>query len=61
VTRCTKHKSKGVSHYCAKLTEADVREIRLRSESLRLMAAKYGVTKSTISGIVQGRTWRHVI
>lgn len=47
----------------AKLTEADVREIRRRArdgELHRIIAADYGVSRSRITTIANGRDWRHV-
>lgn len=47
----------------AKLTEADVRTIRLlAAQGYRRvwLARKFGVTPALISGIVLGRLWRHV-
>lgn len=46
-----------------KLTDAQVREIRdlgtgLGTVSQRELAAEYGVSASTISAIVSGKTWR---
>lgn len=47
----------------AKLTEADVQEIRRRvraGEMQRLIAADFGVSQGTISDIKRGRSWRHL-
>lgn len=55
---------RGAKHIFAKLTEADVREIReavLRGLSRRRLGLVYGVSKNTINGIVSGRAWRHVV
>jgi Helix-turn-helix len=49
-----------------KLTDAQVREIRdvyddgIGGVSQRELAAEYGVTQSTISAIVSGKTWRRL-
>lgn len=52
---------RGEAHFWAKLTEAAAREIIVRyaggGESHRSLAAKYGVTKSTITNVLSGRTW----
>lgn len=52
--------SHGEAHYEAKLTEDDIRAIRLRPYSYTKMAAMYGVSKGHISNIVAGRKWPHV-
>lgn len=55
--------SVGPRNHQAKLTEANVREIRIRStrgESLRSLGTAYGVADTTIHAIVTGRTWRHL-
>jgi hypothetical protein len=54
---------KGSGVHSAKLTEADVAEIRkLRAEGmlLRDVAARYGVAVSNVSHICTGRNWRSV-
>ncbi|MEG9248005.1 DUF5361 domain-containing protein [Arthrobacter sp. Soc17.1.1.1] len=44
-----------------KLTEVDVRAIRAdTSHSQAALAARHGVSRSTISAILNGRTWQHV-
>lgn len=55
----------GERHYRAILTEDEVREIKaaLRNPyygQLNDLAAKYGVSKLTISNIKRGQTWKHV-
>jgi hypothetical protein len=44
----------------AKLTEADVREIRASKEGCTKLARKYGVGERTIWDITNGRSWKHV-
>lgn len=46
----------------AKLTEADVREIRRRwpAETTRALGAEYGVSHTAIRRAVNGMKWRHV-
>lgn len=47
----------------SKLTERQVAEIRARcatGELHRILAADYEVSRPTITGIVNGKTWRHV-
>lgn len=53
----------GAAHHQARLTEADVREIRQRYADgalQRELAAEYGVSRGHIGGIVTGRFWRRV-
>lgn len=53
----------GERHYMAKLTDADVRAIRLArdsGESLLSIAGRFGITIATVCDIAKRRTWRHV-
>ena len=53
---------KGRAH--RKLDEAEVLDIRRRhkaGEGIRALGRHYGVTKTTIQGIVHGRRWRHLL
>lgn len=52
----------GAAHYAAKLTTADVANIRsLEGQMLqREIAALYGVKITCINKILRGRAWRHV-
>jgi hypothetical protein len=53
----------GSKHAQAKLTEADIPEIRKLLDlgiSQRLIALKYGVSQSLISRIKLGKNWQHV-
>jgi hypothetical protein len=53
----------GSTHPHAKLTEQDVREIRIaadRGEVYLDIANRYGVNNRNISQIAQRKTWRHV-
>lgn len=47
------------------LTEHSVREIRLlyvpKIFGFRKLAEKYGVSESCIQGIIEGRTWKHLL
>jgi hypothetical protein len=57
-------KARGERHSQAKLTEAQVREIRRRvmdGEVQRRLAAEYGVNVATICNIVSGKIWAYVI
>jgi hypothetical protein len=54
---------RGITHGCAKLTEADVlriRDDRARGRSLISIAADYGVSVGHISSIALRRIWKHL-
>lgn len=54
---------RGAEHSNAKLTEADIPEIRAAAasgESQQSIADRYGVSQRSISGIVRRTTWFHV-
>lgn len=58
---------RGEDNSAAKLTNAQVREIRARytryqrgGTTLRTLAAEFGVSMSLISQIVRGKTWTHL-
>ncbi len=51
----------GIRHVCAKLTEAEVRAIRLDARSHSAIAKSYNVSHGTITGIKRGKTWKHVL
>lgn len=54
---------KGEGCHSARLNRDDVLAIRKRAadqEPLTLMAQEYGVTVTTISNVVRGRTWKHL-
>lgn len=55
-------KAVGSSVYLAKLTEADIPDIRklFGSRSYASIARQYGVSESTIRQIRDGRSWAHV-
>jgi hypothetical protein len=50
----------GEKHSFAKLTEADIREIRASTAPAVALAPKYGVNSQAISNIRHRTTWRHV-
>lgn len=55
--------ARGERNALAKLTEADVIDIRVRlasGETQRPLARTFGVCQATISEIARGATWRHV-
>lgn len=53
----------GENHYCNKLTNEDVRAIKILNESglngIEL-SKKFGVARSVISRIINGKVWKHV-
>lgn len=54
---------RGAKHGCAKLTEADIPEIRLAvrsGEKQRDVGRRFGVSQRTIWSIVHRRIWAHV-
>lgn len=51
---------RGESHHKAKLSPEDVQSIRASDESHSVLARQYDVAHSTIQGIRNGRTWKHV-
>lgn len=57
-------KSRGEMHYVAKLTEKQVHEIRRWFQkggvACAEIGAKFGVTDGAISGVVLGKTWKHL-
>jgi hypothetical protein len=52
---------RGSDHPRAKITPEIVRAIRDRRNSVKQLNAMYGVTKSTVDNVRQGRCWAHVI
>jgi hypothetical protein len=56
--------ARGTTHGMAKLTEADVREIRRRHEvdraSKKSLGRQFNVSDQSILNIIRRRTWRHV-
>ena len=57
-------RARGSRHGAAKLTEADVREIRRRyakgRETFAALGHAFSVSPQTVSGIVHRRSWQHV-
>lgn len=55
---------RGSQHHRAKLTEEMVRSIRTerleRGTPFRVLSERYGVTATTLCGIMNGHTWKHV-
>lgn len=60
-TRRTYKVPNGEAHRDAKLTEEDVLHIRSSSLRRKELATMYGVDPSTISHIIAGRKWKHMI
>lgn len=61
--RASAVRARGERVHQAKLTEADVRQIRHRAalgEQHTVIAADYGVTKVCIGAVVHRKTWKHV-
>lgn len=57
-------RARGVTQGSSKLTEEKVREIRLRcssGEKQRDVAKSLGVRQGTVSFVVSGTTWKHVV
>ena len=57
------HMTHGEGHCGAKLTDDSVREIRQGAAaglSQSQLATRFGVTRTTIQPILNGRTWKHV-
>lgn len=51
---------RGMSHWATNLTEDKVREIRASSETQKVLAAKHGMTQTSISAIILRKSWKHV-
>lgn len=54
---------RGTDHYCARITEADVVEMRRAYKEgalLKDLSSKYGIGTAAIGHAVVGRTWKHV-
>lgn len=53
--------ARGTAHYCAKLNEDKVRDIRRRQcEGVAVLAKEFGVTRPAVLDVLKGRTWKHV-
>jgi hypothetical protein len=51
---------RGEDVYCAKLTDAKVREVLLTPGPARIFAERFGVTLTAIQMARKGRTWKHI-
>lgn len=58
--RSSRHSQKGESHGGSKLTESDVRAIRISTDTNRNLSMKYGVSRSRISAIKLRGSWSHI-
>lgn len=54
------HTRHGEKHYKAKLTEAQVRDIKSSTLSIATLATMYPVTPEMIGMIVRGQSWTHI-
>jgi hypothetical protein len=50
----------GEDHLCAKLTNKDVRYIYKSKKRNCDIAEKFGITRSTVSDIRHGKSWKHL-
>ena len=50
----------GDAHHGAKITDADVLVIRAGGHTIADLSRRFGLTRSTIRAIRDGRTWKHV-
>lgn len=56
-------RKKGSAHYFSKLTEKDIKKIRELKKlnfTHQSIGEKFGIAKSTVTGILNGRSWKHV-
>ncbi len=60
VERSRQHRPAGERNVKAKLTAAQVRDIRASELSATDLMAKYGVSRPTISSVRVRKTWRHI-
>lgn len=63
LTKFEKRTTRGENNAQAKLTEKDVRIIRVRlaaNETQRLIAAEFGVSRATIGLVGQRKFWSHI-
>jgi hypothetical protein len=50
----------GTRHPCAKLTEAQVLEIRASTETQKALAKRFGVSQPVVHHAKHGLTWKHL-
>ncbi|MCA9073201.1 MAG: HNH endonuclease [Planctomycetaceae bacterium] len=51
----------GENHHKSKLSDGQVKQIRMSTESCVSLAKEFGVTNQTISNIKNNKTWRHLL
>lgn len=51
---------RGSAHGGAKVTDADVLEMRRSTDRVKTLAARYGLTPRTVRSILQRVTWKHI-
>jgi hypothetical protein len=51
---------RGEGAWCAKLTNEDIKEIRLSNKTHRSLGEKYGVSSNLIGQIKRRKIWRHL-
>jgi hypothetical protein len=51
---------KGEHHHSAKLTAAEVLEIRAHRQSYSQLSKRFGISKTAVARIIDGRTWKHL-
>ena len=59
-TRLKDRIPKGEANKKAKLTDKAVIDIRTSTETLAVLANRYGVTETAVSYVRRGKTWKHV-
>ncbi len=59
--RFNRNRSRGSECYGSKLTNSDVRSIRIDNRSNRKTASTYGVSETTIRHIKSGKTWSWLV
>lgn len=52
--------SRGCTNGCAKLTEAQAKEIKYSTEPTKTLVARYGVSRTTVKQIRNGSIWSHL-
>lgn len=58
--RGSKYGRKGEAHSMHRLTDADVIAIRASSDSPRVLADRYSVTRENIYMVIKRKSWRHL-
>jgi DNA-binding transcriptional regulator YiaG len=57
--------NKGIKNHASKLTEAEVKEIRIKYNkkakiTQQVLADEYGVSRRSIGNIIKSKIWKHV-